>query len=268
MNAQMQPALRPAPFPRRAARAGRADIHFHLLPGVDDGPADMDEAVDLAILASMEGTATIVATPHVRGDFITDVSDLPDRVREVREAIADEGVDLEVLLGAELGHDMVGRLDQAELELLATGPPGARWLLVEAPFTGFDWEFAAATRELRERGFACVVAHPERALAALDDDCAALSAQVAEGAVLQLNAMSLDGRHGSAPQAAAVEMMWRFPCVVSSDAHGRRRTPALSVGLRAAITCGSRHDAAHRMVDAGPRTLVRDGLAVRLASAA
>jgi tyrosine-protein phosphatase YwqE len=49
-----------------------ADIHFHLLPGVDDGPADMDETLELARMASAEGTATVVATPHVRSDYVTD----------------------------------------------------------------------------------------------------------------------------------------------------------------------------------------------------
>jgi protein-tyrosine phosphatase len=268
MNAYALPALRPAPFPKRGTPAGRAEIHFHLLPGVDDGPADMEESIHIACLACLEGTATVVATPHVRGDFMTDVSDLPDRVREVREALAGEGIELQVLVGAELGHDMVGRLDGAELELLAQGPPGARWLLLEAPFEGLGWEFAVAASELRERGFACVLAHPERALGVLDDGCAALAAEVADGAVVQVNAGSLDGRHGIDAHRAAFELIARFPCVISSDAHGRRRRPALSAGLRSAITGGVRHDTAHRMVDAGPRTLLEDGLPLPLAQAA
>src|SRR5919198_4293605 len=92
MNAQALPALRPAPFPRRGERAGRAEIHFHLLPGVDDGPADLDEAVHVACLASLEGTVTVVATPHVRRDFVTDVSDLPDRTRDVSAVLAEGGI--------------------------------------------------------------------------------------------------------------------------------------------------------------------------------
>jgi protein-tyrosine phosphatase len=260
MDAQTLPALRPAPFPRRGTPAGRAEIHFHLLPGVDDGPADLDESIHVACLACLEGTVIVVATPHVRGDFVTDVQELPERVREVSEAIALEGIELEVLVGAELGHDMVGRLGQAELELLAQGPPGARWLLLETPFTGLDVDFAAAAGELRERGFACVLAHPERALGVLDDDCAALAAEIAEGAVAQINAGSFDGRHGIDARRAALALMERFPCVISSDAHGRRRVPSLSAGLRSAIAQGVRPDAAHRMVDAGPRTLLRDGL--------
>ena len=260
MDAHTLPALRPAPFPRRGTRPGRAEIHFHILPGVDDGPSDLDESIHLACLACLDGTVTVVATPHVRGDFVADVADLPDRVREVREALAEEGIELQVLLGAELGHDMVGLLDGAELELLAQGPPGARWLLLETPFTGIDWEFTAAARELREHGFSCVLAHPERAVGVLDDGCAAFAAEIAEGSVAQINAGSLDGRHGIDARRAGFALIERSPCVISSDAHGRRRVPSLSAGLRSAIAQGVRHDVAHRMVDDGPRALLRDGL--------
>ena len=44
------------------------DIHFHCLPGIDDGPVDWDEAVALCRAAGSEGTETIVATPHVLRD--------------------------------------------------------------------------------------------------------------------------------------------------------------------------------------------------------
>src|SRR5437588_13061605 len=85
MDAHTLPALRPAPFPRRGTRPGRAEIHFHILPGVDDGRRDLDESIHLACVACLAGTVTVVATRHVRGDLVADVADLPDRVREVRE---------------------------------------------------------------------------------------------------------------------------------------------------------------------------------------
>ena len=68
-----------------------ADIHFHILPGVDDGPSSMDESVALAAAAVADGTRVVVATPHVRTGFLTDVSELPDRVRELEERLAREG---------------------------------------------------------------------------------------------------------------------------------------------------------------------------------
>jgi tyrosine-protein phosphatase YwqE len=52
-----------------------ADLHFHLLPGVDDGPADLPDALELAQAALREGTETVVATPHVRSDLgLTDAA--------------------------------------------------------------------------------------------------------------------------------------------------------------------------------------------------
>ena len=261
MNAQMlEPTLRPAPFPRRATRTGRADLHFHLLPGVDDGPRSFDETLELAQLACAEGTATVVATPHVRGDFMTDVSDLPDRVSDVRSLLEIEGLEMDVLVGGELGHDMVGRLDQAELDSIAQGPDGGRWLLVETPFTGFDAGFLAATGELRARGFAVVLAHPERATGVLDDGCAALAAEVRAGSVLQLNATSVTGLHGEAARAAALELARRFACVLGSDAHGGVRAPALCAGLRGLIEESVHPRTAHAMIDGGPRALVGEGL--------
>src|SRR4051812_49012733 len=131
----------------------RTDIHFHLLPGVDDGPATLDESIELARAAVRDGTDTIVATSHVRSDYVTDVALLRDRAREVKEALARENVPVSVELGGELGHDMVGRLRQDDLEAIAHGPPRRRWLLVEAPFAGLDPTFNAAADELRDRGF-------------------------------------------------------------------------------------------------------------------
>jgi protein-tyrosine phosphatase len=139
-----------------------ADLHFHILPGVDDGPSDMGESVELAWAAAADGTSTVVATPHVRDDYMTAVLDLPDLVGAVRAAIATAGIDLEVLSGGEVGHEMVGRLRQDELDAVAQGPSGARWILVETPFGAIGEDFHAATAELRGRGFGVVLAHPER----------------------------------------------------------------------------------------------------------
>src|SRR3954454_24050363 len=204
-----------------------ADIHFHILPGVDDGPSSMDESVALAAATVADGTRTVVATPHVRPGFITDLSDLPDRVRELRERLAREGIGLAVRRGAELGHDMVGRLSQAELDSVAHGPPGGRWLLVETPFVGLGGEFTAATDELRDRGFAVVVAHPERARDSAG--ASALRHELASGSVLQVNAWSLVGRHGPEAFEKAHTMLRTGRIgVIGSDAHGGRRQPPVT----------------------------------------
>src|SRR3954469_4290177 len=100
-------------------RVGFTDLHCHLLPGVDDGPAAMAESVEYAAAAAAAGTSTIVATPHVElvdvaeappggapagptRMFATphvelvDVAELPARVSALRAALDAEGVTLDV----------------------------------------------------------------------------------------------------------------------------------------------------------------------------
>lgn len=239
------------------------DIHFHLLPGVDDGPTSMGESLELAATAFEEGTRTIVATPHVRSDFFTEVRELPDRVREVEQELAREGIDVTILRGGELGHEMVGRLHQDELELIAQGPPGARWLLVETPFAGLAEDFTAATDELRDRGFGVVVAHPERAHDPDGRRWHALRHELAMGSMLQVNAWSLAGRHGLEAQAVGVRMVREGRSkVVASDAHGSRRAPALLLGRDAAALAEVSRREADCLIRSNPRRLLERGLDV------
>jgi protein-tyrosine phosphatase len=243
-----------------AGQRPRTEIHFHILPGIDDGPAELHESLELAERARADGTGTIVATPHVRGDFHARVDDLPDRVADLQAEIDAAGISIALRVGAELGHDMVGRLDQRELDSIAQGPPGARWLLVESPFGGIDDEFGAATEELRDRGFATVLAHPERAAGVLGG--MGLRRELAAGAVLQVNASSLLGRHGGPARDAGAEIARRFPGALASDAHGAWKPPSLTDGVAAAIDLGVPAALARRMADSAPRALMRNGLAL------
>jgi protein-tyrosine phosphatase len=211
-----------------------ADLHFHLLPGVDDGPSEIKESVELARAAAAEGTGTVVATPHVRDDYVTDVLDLHNRVTSVRAAIAAAGIELEVLGGGEVAHEMVGRLRQHELEAVAQGPPGARWILVETPFGAIGEDFHAATAELRRRGFGVVLAHPERGADAALCSAAGLRRELSAGSLAQVNAMSLAGGHGDDAEVAALALVAEgLVAVVASDAHGPTRPPALAIARRA-----------------------------------
>src|SRR5918911_4896106 len=108
----------------------------------------MAECVEFAAAAAAAGTGTIVATPHVE---LVDVRELPDRVRALRAALDEGGVALEVRCGGELKPFSIPGLSDADLDVIAHGPPGARWLLYEVPFHGADEEFVAGGRRLAAR---------------------------------------------------------------------------------------------------------------------
>ena len=243
----------------------RVDIHFHILPGVDDGPADLSESIELAAAAAAEGTGTIVATSHLRADMTVDVGKLADGLAELRHELARAEIEIELRLGAELGHTMVSRLSQSELETVALGPRGARWLLVETPFDGLRADFTAATDELRERGFAVVLAHPERAGGEAASRDGVLQYERQRGTVYQLNAWSLAGRHGGEARIRALAMLADGePVVIASDAHGGWRMPALELGVHHAVANGFPRAAAERLVSSVPGRLIEQGVATPL----
>jgi Capsular polysaccharide synthesis, CpsB/CapC len=65
----------------------RVDLHFHVLPGVDDGPATLEDSLRIAQLAVRDGTRLAVATPHVRSDHLVSVDHLHERVRALQDEL-------------------------------------------------------------------------------------------------------------------------------------------------------------------------------------
>src|SRR5215213_5786259 len=171
----------------------QTEIHFHLLPGVDDGPSNMDESLELAELAIRDGTTTIVNTPHICD---VDIAQLDQRLAHLRSALKQRGLTVEVLRGGELAAADVQRLTNAEINGIAQGPPEARWVLLEAPHEPNLYEFAAAAEELRARGFAVVIAHPERSQALDHGRDPLIITELGAGSWLQVSGDSITGAYG------------------------------------------------------------------------
>jgi protein-tyrosine phosphatase len=244
---------------------GFVDLHCHLLPGVDDGPATLDETIAYAAAAVAAGTTTIVATPHVE---LVDVAELPDRVSEVRDALRAEGIDLHVEVGGELKPQSIGDLDGADLDVIAHGPPGARWLLYEVPFDGVDAGggpgFVAGAQELRDRGYGLLLAHPERSRDILPAGIETLGPELLAGAVIAANVGPLTDRETPERHAASLEILRRgLVGVVATDAHAPRRAWTLADGRAGVLRATGDPVLADGLTAANPAALLRDGIALR-----
>jgi protein-tyrosine phosphatase len=242
---------------------GCVELHFHLLPGIDDGPSSMAESVELAAAAVADGTRLVVATPHVHPAHVTDPQVIAECARGLSDRLAAEHVDLEVRPGGELSHLMVGHLSQHDLELIAQGPAARPWLLLETPFEGADADFAQAADELRGRGFALVIAHPERARPT-PESAATIEGELALGSVPQVTAAALTGDYGPTARDGALLFLGDgSPAVIASDAHGHRagRMPGLSAAITELRRLG--HPDPSRHVTTNPRALLTHGLAPR-----
>jgi len=166
------------------------DLHCHLLPGIDDGVTDVEEAVRLARSAQADGVRTIAATPHLRFDHpAVHPTELASRCEALRSRLRDEGVTLEVLSGGEI--DTAWSLDATdeELRLVSYGQRGTD-LLVETPYTPLTATFEHVLFRLQLAGYRLLLAHPERNVT-LRHDRQRLEDLVERGVLLQVTAASI-----------------------------------------------------------------------------
>jgi protein-tyrosine phosphatase len=240
----------------------RTEVHFHLLPGVDDGPRSVGESVTLARMAVADGTSTVVATPHAR---CVDALDVPLLVRSLQDRLDAASIPLRVVAGLEIAQDDVKRLRDEQLTVAAHGPPGRRWVLLEAPISGDPRRFPHAARELMSRGYGVLVAHPERCQGLMRAE-GAVDALLAAGAQLQLNASSLIGAHGRRERAWALGLaLSGRACVVSSDAHSPSRGPLLRAAVTELTAADMPREDAERLVSTAPSRLLEQGFPAALA---
>src|SRR4051794_2569809 len=109
------------------------DLHPHILPGLHHGPSTIRESLDLARKPLAEGTAKNGATPHTRDDYPYPIRNIQRGVDHVNATLANEGLDLEVVGGAEVALSKIPELDDATLRTLCMGE--GPYLLVETPHT-------------------------------------------------------------------------------------------------------------------------------------
>lgn len=201
------------------------ELHFHCLPGIDDGPDDWDEAVALCRAAAAEGTQTIVATPHVlRDPWINDDAAMRnDLIRELNDRLGGKPL---VLPGCEyyFSNDAVELWEEGSAGPL-TGLNGSRYLLMEFPVAMIPANAEAVVHELSLIGVTPVIAHPERNLV-LSSEPEKLQRLVKLGAIAQVTAGSITGDFGKQAQLATEGFFERgLVHLVASDAHSMTRRP-------------------------------------------
>ena len=151
------------PFVRPIASPAVIDLHCHLLPGIDDGPADLRGSVALAEAAFNDGVEVIAATPHARDDHPAVVAgELATRCDEARRELSRHEVPIEVVSGAEV--DMAWALAASEEDLIAVTYGGhGTDVLVETPYGLLPPGFEDRLHDVfARRGIRVLLAHPER----------------------------------------------------------------------------------------------------------
>ena len=237
------------------------DLHCHFLPGIDDGPATMAEALDLARVAVADGIRLSVLTSHVHPERWPNTrQNLEVAMVQYGNALIAADIPLQVRLGGE------ARLTVELVEMVAADQvpfigavDGFRVLLLEFPHAiipvGAD-RLVTALLRLKVRP---LIAHPERNKTIMANP-ERIRPFVDLGCWLQFTAGSLAGRFGAQAEASAWKLIdTGATCVMATDAHNlQHRPPFLSEG-HAAVTRRLGVDVADRMARHLPARIVGVG---------
>ncbi len=224
------------------------DFHSHLIPGVDDGAATIEES--RSALASMraQGVRIVITTPHLRASILVrpDERDayfeLVDSSWEIlRTMAAAEFPDMRIERGFEIMLDMP-KPDLSDPRLRLAG---TKFVLVEFPFSALPPNSAQALFDVKMAGYHPIVAHPERYVD-MERELTTANEWRRVGAGLQVNAGSLVGAYGKKAEG----LSWRLVRAgmadyLSSDYHARGE-PKVAEARDALVHAGGREQ--HRLL--------------------
>lgn len=204
----------------------RADIHSHLLPGIDDGSPDIETSVQLIRGMKRLGYQKLITTPHVMWDVYKNTSEIIlGRLQEVKSRLAEEQVEIEIQAAAEYFiDDHLGEVVERKEPLLSFGN---NLVLVEFSMVSQPFDWKKTLFEMQIQGYQPVIAHPER-YAYLDRNKDFYDELKSAGYLFQLNILSLSGQYGNSVTELARYLAKKgYYDLIGTDLHHIRHLDAL-----------------------------------------
>lgn len=206
------------------------DIHCHILPAIDDGPADLQETLEMLRIAAGDGITHIVATPHYRHGEPPTVRDIREKIAFVREEMAKRSIDMELMGGADirLTYELMEGIEKNEIPTINN----SRYFLLELPYL-IPPHLDSFLFETKVKGFVPVITHPERNHSLLSS-MEKINMLRDVGCLFQLTAMSVTGKGGRQIKRFAAQLLkMGYVDFIATDAHNtEQRPPLLSKAYR------------------------------------
>lgn len=210
------------------------DLHCHILPGLDDGAQNLEEAVAMAKAAEEDGIEKIVATPHLFRDdfFFEDLSIIEEKREELVQTLKNNHIKVEILAGAEvhISHNLIDEIRKNRRFLVLDK---SSYMFVEFPpehvYSGVKELFF----ELMSEGITPIIAHPERNSFFFHHPTL-LYELIQMGGLAQANSGSFSGMFGREVEEAVFRFLkLNLIHFIGSDGHNRHsKVPKLSEAVK------------------------------------
>ena len=183
-----------------------ADMHNHILPGIDDGAQTVQDSIALLTALKSMGFCKVIPTPHT---YTALYPNTPDTITAAFDILQNN------LENAEVGFTIVNAfaseymIDDHFSSIRTRNQPltfGGNRVLIEMSFADSAPMLMDEIFQLQLQGYIPVLAHPER-YPYLFGQTAYFEHLVAIGCELQLNLLSLTDHYGKGPQKTAIKIL-------------------------------------------------------------
>jgi protein-tyrosine phosphatase len=203
------------------------DIHSHLLPGIDDGSASMENSLAYIHKLQELGFEKLICTPHIFTDLYPNTPEtiLPV-LDELKVKVKSEGLNVHLDAAAEYMADDSFKVETGLLTL-----PGQH-ILIEMSYLAETPNIDQIIFELHVQGYKVVLAHPERYLF-YHKNFERYQRMKELGCLLQLNLLSVTGYYGKSVKSAAEAILKAglYDCA-GTDLHHERHLAVLEKNVQ------------------------------------
>ncbi|MFQ5538090.1 MAG: tyrosine-protein phosphatase [Gemmatimonadota bacterium] len=238
-----------------------ADIHSHLVPGVDDGARTVEDVLESVERMTRLGIRKILTTPHLDGSLTQDPEELEERLSEVDEAFAEAAQAVGERfpeVDFRRGHEVMLDVPYVSFDDPRVRLAGTSFVLVEWPRLQLPPGTVPVIEHIRADGYKPIIAHPERYIG-MGAALGLAQEWRDQGAYLQVNYGSLVGRYGGEARSTAFRLLRRgWADYIASDFHGR---PGISLYKQEAWTALEEvggHEALVHLCLTNPSRVFRD----------
>lgn len=202
------------------------DIHSHILPGLDDGAASLEEAIQMARLAVLDGITDIIATPHTHNGINQNLlNKVLESVRLLQRVIDSKKIPLKIYPGSEvhIHNELINNIRQNKIATLCNAH---KYVLIELPSFNIPIFTDKLLEQLLQLEYVPIIAHPERNLV-IQENSSVLFNWVKRGIPAQITAGCLLGKWGRSLQRLSRTLI-RNNCVqlLASDGHNAHKRPS------------------------------------------
>jgi len=204
-----------------------ADMHSHLLPGIDDGARDLTQSIELIRGMQELGYKKLITTPHILWEMYPNTPEIiKGKLGEVRDALNNAGIDIELEAAAEYFlDDHVDDLLKNKMPLL---PLSGNYVLVEFSMVSTPMDLQQTLFEMQIQNYQPVLAHPERYVY-LKRNKEFFDELKSAGCLFQLNLLSLTPHYGTSVTELADYLLRKdFYDFAGTDLHGERHLAGLA----------------------------------------